>query len=124
MTNAQILFFTSPLLLCVLSTLILNSLKIFYAFDDELGENDEIPSQENVGGFDENNEFMQQDQDIISIESLSWNTATDDERVVLDGLLEEGYINETMLPWNSGRPLLIKVYWGASVDEIFALEVL
>ncbi|KAK6100510.1 hypothetical protein QQG55_0950 [Brugia pahangi] len=66
-------------------------------------------------------------QDIISIESSSWNTATDDERFILDGLLEEGYINETMLPWNSGIPLLVRFIWGTEAynnGEIVGLEVL
>ncbi|VDO43165.1 unnamed protein product [Brugia timori] len=94
-------------------------MKIFYAFDDELGENDEIPYEENMDEFAENIELIR--DSIISIESSSWYTITDDERAVLIGLLELGYINETMLPWNSGRPLLIKVYWITGADNVAQL---
>nr|CRZ25284.1 Bm10646 [Brugia malayi] len=55
------------------------------------------------------------------------NTTTDNERTVLNGLLRIGYINETVLPWNSGRPLLIRYIWGINTNngnEIFAFEVL
>ncbi|VDO47171.1 unnamed protein product [Brugia timori] len=102
-----------------------NLLKIFYTSDNELGKNDEIPNQENVGRFDENINVVR--RDIISIASSSWNTTTDNEITVLNGLLRIGYINETVLPWNSGRPLLIRYIWGINTNngnEIFAFEVL
>ncbi|VIO90715.1 Uncharacterized protein BM_BM17360 [Brugia malayi] len=87
MANAQFSFFTSPLLLYVLSTLIL----------------------------------------LATPQRLIPNTTTDNERTVLNGLLRIGYINETVLPWNSGRPLLIRYIWGINTNngnEIFAFEVL
>ncbi|KAK6100503.1 hypothetical protein QQG55_0920 [Brugia pahangi] len=97
--------------------------EIFYAFDDDLDENDEIPNQENMDEFDEDIELMR--DSIISIESSSWNIITDDERAILSGLLELGCINETMLP--SGRPLLIKIFWitrAQNVTQLLGFEVL
>ncbi|KAK6100501.1 hypothetical protein QQG55_0910 [Brugia pahangi] len=75
--------------------------------------------------FDEDIELMR--DSIISIESSSWNIITDDERAILSGLLELGCINETMLPWNSGRPLLIKIFWitrAQNVTQLLGFEVL
>ncbi|VIO90439.1 Uncharacterized protein BM_BM17344 [Brugia malayi] len=66
-------------------------------------------------------------QDIISIESSSLDNITQNDRIVLSGLLEFGYINETMLPWNSGQPLLIKIIWGSeahNAGEFVDFEVL
>ncbi|VDO55838.1 unnamed protein product [Brugia timori] len=84
-----------------------------------MGKNDEIPNQENMDEFDENTEVMR--DGIISIESSSWNTTTQIDRIVLNGLLGEGYISETMLPWNSGRPLLIRVFWTVRADNVAQL---
>ncbi|VIO90434.1 Uncharacterized protein BM_BM8514 [Brugia malayi] len=65
--------------------------------------------------FDESIELMR--DGIISVDSSSWNTTTQIDRIVLNGLLGEGYINETMLPWNSGRPILIKIFWGTEAHN-------
>ncbi|VDM13962.1 unnamed protein product [Wuchereria bancrofti] len=77
-----------------------------------------------MGEFDENIEFTQ--EDVISIASSSWSNTTDDEEFMLNGFLEEGYINETMLPWNSGIPLLVKFIWGTeahNADKIIDIEI-
>uniref|UniRef100_A0A0N4T5Q3 LETM1 domain-containing protein n=1 Tax=Brugia pahangi TaxID=6280 RepID=A0A0N4T5Q3_BRUPA len=153
MTNAQFSFFTSPLLLCVLSTLILlatpqrlipvifiisyrsmtvvnescktkyfvkkiqgirNLLKTFYTSDNELGENDEIPIKKTW-------------VDLMKTLMLCDRTLFLLQKCVLNGLLRIGYINETVLPWNSGRPLLIRYIWGINTNngnEIFAFGVL
>lgn len=62
-----------------------------------MGENDEIPYEENMDEFAENIELIR--DSIISIESSSWDDSTQIDRILLNGLLDFGYINETMLPW-------------------------
>ncbi|KAK6100509.1 hypothetical protein QQG55_0945 [Brugia pahangi] len=75
--------------------------------------------------FDEDIELMR--DGIITIESSSWNATTEIDRILLNGLLEEGYINETMLPWNSGRPIVIRVFWvvrAQNFAQLLGFEVL
>ncbi|VIO90432.1 Uncharacterized protein BM_BM17347 [Brugia malayi] len=75
--------------------------------------------------FAENIELIR--DSIISIESSSWDDSTQIDRILLNGLLDFGYINETMLPWNSGRPILIRFFWGAgiyNVVQLISFEVL
>ncbi|VDN84688.1 unnamed protein product [Brugia pahangi] len=71
--------------------------------------------------FDEDIELMR--DSIITIESSSWNATIQIDRLLLNTLLGFGYINETMLPWNSGRPIQVKIFWG-QVGEVSGFEIL
>uniref|UniRef100_A0A2K6WLL9 Uncharacterized protein n=1 Tax=Onchocerca volvulus TaxID=6282 RepID=A0A2K6WLL9_ONCVO len=95
-------FFMSPLLFCILNTLIL----LAASHDDVQDINRNIL----------NDEHIMQSRFVI-FNSTSWNETSPEDQRMLSRLLDAGYITPELLPWISGRRLVIRIntnYVGAT----------
>uniref|UniRef100_A0AAF5RUX1 Uncharacterized protein n=2 Tax=Wuchereria bancrofti TaxID=6293 RepID=A0AAF5RUX1_WUCBA len=129
MRSAQFPFFISPLLFFIIGTLALLAMSQRCApsinkdnLNHEDGDDGNMNNNgdNNINGDDnninnninDNNNFLQQQRydEALSIEGLSWDDITEEERDILMSLLLNRYINASMLPWNNnGIPVVVNV---------------
>ncbi|VDN83723.1 unnamed protein product [Brugia pahangi] len=128
MRIAQFPLFISPLSFCIIGALALLAMSQRCApsinrdnlnhedGDDgninDNGDNNVNGDNGNINNVNDNNNFLQQQRydEALSIEGLSWDDITEEERDILMSLLLNRYINASMLPWNNdGIPVVVNV---------------